>query len=254
MQQLTIKHADFGKRLKNRMDLKGISITELSELTETKYEMVRRYIAGISKPRHDKLVAIAEALNVTASYLDYGTENQAPSKQHGAVGYPTNTVVKKESISTGIKQDVDYSLPPSNSDIENLRYVPVLNLSQAEYLYRTDKLSVVDSFEPVMGSFYTKSLYWVIIEDDSMTPEFKRHDLVLINPDLQPVPSDFVLTSLKDENILVFRRWRPRGYDETTGKPYQQLLAEHDDHPIIDSRYTPFKICGVAIEHKRKLK
>lgn len=254
MQQLTIKHIDFGKRLKNRMILKGMSITELSKLTDTNYEMVRRYIAGISKPRHDKLVAISEALNVTASYLDYGTENQASLTQHDVVGYPTNTVVKKESISTDIKQEVDYNLPPSNNNLENLRYVPVLNFSQAEYLYRTDKLSVVDSFEPVMGSFYAESLYWVMIEDDSMIPEFKRRDLVLIDPDLQPLPSDFVFTSLEDENSLVFRRWRSCGYDETTSNPYQQLLAEHEDYPTIDSRYTPFNICGVAIEHKRKLR
>lgn len=235
----------FAERLKYKMDQQGLSIVDLTELTGISYEMIRRYTIGSAKPRDEKVVMLADALSTTAGYLDYGVET-------GSV--PAQAAIDHSApISDAIIRVGGSSSPSPRGSITSLRYVPVLTLAQAHLFHKTQKVTIADSFDPVMGAFYNDNVYWIMVEDDSMIPEFKRRDHVLIDSDLQAMPSDFVLACV-DEDHLVLRRWRPRGFDETTGKPYEQLLSEHEDYPIIDSRYIPFEVCGVAIERKQRLK
>lgn len=233
--------SDFSKRLLAKMKLQDVSRTKLHKMTGISYEMIRRYVNDDAKPREDKMVLLAQALCTTASYLDYGIDVIDTSQDSKADFNGTN----KTSAAIG---------QSNASNIEGLRYVPVLSFSQAKHLYRTKKVAISNSFEPVIGSFYSDNAYWITIEDDSMNPHFKRRDLVLIDPDLEAEPSDFVLASINDDRELLFRKRRVRGFDESTGKPYEQLVAEHEDYPMIDSRHTKFELCGVAIEYKRRLK
>ena len=46
-------------RLKAVMDEKGVGIPELSKALGITYEMVRRYVMGVAKPREKKLKLIA---------------------------------------------------------------------------------------------------------------------------------------------------------------------------------------------------
>lgn len=239
------KDSDFPKRLRAKMESQGVSKKKLHKMTGISYEMVRRYVNSEATPREEKILLIAEALSTTASYLSYGVEVHELSKS-SEVGFDSGT---QPSCTTN-KNNTDSIV----RNVEDLHYVPVLNFSQAEHLHRTKRIALADSFEPVVGSFYGNNTYWIIIEDDSMKPYFKRRDLVLIDSNLEPSPSDFVLACMNDDKGLLLRRWRPRGFNEMTGKPYEQLVAEHEDYPLIDSRHMEFEVCGVAIEYKRRLK
>ncbi len=135
-----------------------------------------------------------------------------------------------------------------------IRYAPVLNFVQAGTFCQYHDDAIVDEYEPVIGEGYGERVYWVIIEGDSMNPDFMSGELVLIDPDIQPNPADYVLAIKDGEKATTFKKWRPRGFDENTGEEYAQLIPSNPDFPIIDSRYTPFNICGVAIERKQKLR
>lgn len=242
---MMIKHSDFAKRLDEKMRSQGVSKMELHQLTGVSYEMIRRYLSGEAKPREDKVVLIAEALNTTASYLDYGIE-LISTPQGDEVGFDQSFDQNLETLT-----DQDARMVKK---FDNLRYLPVLSISQAGHLHKTNKVAVANSFEPVLGSFYNSSSYWVVIDDDGMKPFFHRRDLVLIDPNLKPNPSDFVLAYVEDKEKMLFRKWRPRGFSEVTGESYDQLIAEHEDYPIIDSRNSKFEVCGVAVELKHRLK
>ena len=130
--------------------------------------------------------------------------------------------------------------------------VPILDksdvLSADEHLPK-DKFGHL----PITADEYSKRLYWLALDDDSMQPTFKTNHLVLINPALTPEPSDYVI-AVDDAEQVLFRRWRDCGFDENTGQNYTQLIALNSDYPTLDSRFTAFKIYGVATEHRVKLK
>lgn len=108
-----------------------------------------------------------------------------------------------------------------------------------------------DVFEPV-NETNNEQLYWLIIDDDAMQPVFKPKHLVLIDPALLPQPGDYVV-GINDDQVL-FRKWRDCGIDGTRGQNYSQLVALNPDFPTLDSRFTEFVVCGVATEHRIKLK
>ncbi|MCC3307500.1 S24 family peptidase [Psychrobacter sanguinis] len=136
--------------------------------------------------------------------------------------------------------------------MDNVRRVPVLNYVQAgEFCHYFDD-AIADTFEIIIGD-YPPHVHWVIIEGLSMTPDFNPGDLILVDPDTQPSPGNYVVAKKAGENAVTFKKWRPRGFDDN-GVEYCELVPLNPDFPTIDSRHTPFTICGVAVEHKKKLK
>lgn len=134
-----------------------------------------------------------------------------------------------------------------------VRYAPVLNYAQAGEFCQYHDDAIANEFEPV-SSDYGERVYWVILNGNSMEPDFHDKELVLIDPDIQPNPSDFVLALKQGEKETTFKKYRPRGFDESTGEEYYHLVPSNPDYPIIDSRFTKFTICGVAVEHKKRLR
>lgn len=154
-------------------------------------------------------------------------------------------------VESGTKTTADNFRVMPNAPV---RYLPVLNFVQAGEFCEYHDDAIANEFEPVFGEGYAENLYWVILEGDSMEPDFKSRELVLINPDLQPNPGDYVIALKKGEKKVTFKMWRPRGFDEKTGEEYWQLIPSNTNYPVIDSRFTPFTVCGVAIERKQKLR
>lgn len=137
---------------------------------------------------------------------------------------------------------------------ESVRYVPLLNFVQAGEFCEYHDDAISNEFRPIFGEGYGENVYWVALEGDSMEPDFKSGELVLIDPDIQPNPADYVVALKAGEKKVTFKMWRPRGFDEKTGEEYSQLIPSNENYPIIDSRFTPFTICGVAVERKQMLR
>ena len=136
--------------------------------------------------------------------------------------------------------------------MDKMRRVPVLNYVEAGEFCEYFDDAIADMFEIIIGD-YPPHVHWVIIEGLSMTPDFNPGDLILVDPDTQPSPGDYVVAKKAGENAVTFKKWRPRGFDDE-GVEYCELVPLNPDFPIIDSRHTPFTVCGVAVEHKKKLK
>ena len=135
-----------------------------------------------------------------------------------------------------------------------VRYAPVLNYVQAGEFCEYHDDAISDEFEPISGDGYSDNVYWIRLQGESMAPDFQSGELVLIDPDMQPNPADYVIALRKGQKRVTFKKWRPRGFDEDTGQEYSQLIPSNPDFPIIDSRFVPFTICGVAIERKQVLR
>jgi len=214
----------FRDRLIYAKDEKGLKQVDLVKATGVSKGTVSNWISGKTTP--DDTVALgdlAKALGVSVDWLVTGRE----SNNHS---FSNVRPVDKHEI----------------------RMAPVLNYVQAGEFCEYFDDAIADRFEPV-STKHPKNSYWVELNGLSMMPDFCPEELVLINPDMQPSPGDYVVAKKAGENAVTFKKWRPRGFDDH-GVEYCELVPLNHDFPIIDSRHIPFTICGVAVEHKKKLK
>ncbi len=87
------------------------------------------------------------------------------------------------------------------------------------------------------------------IRGNSMEPEFREGDRVIVDPAVSPLPGDFVVAKLDDAHEATFKKYRPLG----TGKGAAiELVALNPDWPAlrIDGR-NPGRIVATMIEHHR---
>lgn len=87
------------------------------------------------------------------------------------------------------------------------------------------------------------------IKGDSMTPEFKPGDRVIIDPNVVPQPGDFVVAKNGDDEAT-FKKYRPRGANDR-GDLIFELVPLNEDYPSMRSDITPILIVGTMIEHRK---
>lgn len=86
------------------------------------------------------------------------------------------------------------------------------------------------------------------IEGDSMEPDFKEGDIIIVDPELEPIPGEFVVAK-NGNNEATFKKYRPT-FTDLTGRQHYELVPLNDDYPTINSSDRPLKIIGVMIEHR----
>lgn len=131
------------------------------------------------------------------------------------------------------------------------RKIPVISYVQAgAWTEANDSFSVGDAsdwlitdLEPSPGTFALE------IKGDSMLPEFKPGDRVIIDPEVAPLPGDFVVAKNGD-NEATFKKYRPRGTDGTDRLIFE-LVPLNEDFPSIRSDVTNVVIIGTMIEHRK---
>lgn len=114
---------------------------------------------------------------------------------------------------------------------------------------------IVDSFprggadEYVMGlNIYSKHTFALRIVGNSMEPEFKEGDIVIIDPDVKPSPGDYVVAR-NDEEEATFKKYRPRGI--INGQEIFELVPLNEDYAAMRSDQQPIQIIGTMMEHTR---
>jgi len=89
----------------------------------------------------------------------------------------------------------------------------------------------------------------LIIDGDSMLPDFKTGDKVIIDPCVRPRPGDFVAARCNGDEGT-FKKYRNRGID-TDGREVFELVPLNEDYPTMRSDLMPCEIIGTMVEHRR---
>lgn len=115
---------------------------------------------------------------------------------------------------------------------------------------------VVDNFQPgdaddwlITDLAVSGSTFALEIKGDSMLPEFKPGDRVIIDPEVAPQPGDYVVAK-NGGNDATFKKYRPRGVD-SAGQTVFELAPLNDDFPTIRSDVEPVRIIGTMVEHRK---
>lgn len=131
------------------------------------------------------------------------------------------------------------------------RRIPLISYVQAGHW--TD---VTDSYQPGAGDEYlltdmdvSASTFALEIKGDSMLPEFREGDRVIIDPNVVPQPGDFVVAK-NGEGEATFKKYRPRGINER-GDVIFELVPLNDDYPSLRSDVNHVLVVGTMVEHRK---
>ena len=85
------------------------------------------------------------------------------------------------------------------------------------------------------------------IEDISMEPQFRKRDIIILDPNIEPAEGSYVLVRLAQTGEHLFRLYVPRA------RGAYDLLAENPDYPTvtINAKF-PAEIKGVLVEHRKR--
>jgi SOS-response transcriptional repressor LexA len=131
------------------------------------------------------------------------------------------------------------------------RRIPLVNYVQAGAMREIgDQAWIGDAAEFLLTDLELSSASFALsIKGDSMLPDFREGDRVIIDPEVRPAPGDFVVAKNGGEEAT-FKKYRPRGVNER-GDEIFELVPLNDDYAPMRSDVTPLMIIGTMVEHRR---
>lgn len=131
------------------------------------------------------------------------------------------------------------------------RRIPLVSYVQAGHMTEAvDSYVVGDASEWMLTDLeLSVHAFALRIKGDSMLPEFREGDTVIIDPAVGPLPGDYVVAKNGD-NEATFKKYRPRGINER-GDQVFELVPLNEDYPSIRSDLSHVNIVGTMIEHRR---
>lgn len=136
------------------------------------------------------------------------------------------------------------------ASVKGLKRVPILTYVQAGNWRESIFLPADDyTFTSIDVSNQTFAAHVV---GDSMMDEFRDGDLIVIDTQVKPHPTDFVLAQ-NGKGEITFKKYRSRGLNES-GVEIFDLVPLNPDFPIISSDRQHVEIIGTVVEHRRTFK
>jgi SOS-response transcriptional repressor LexA len=112
-----------------------------------------------------------------------------------------------------------------------------------------DSLSVDAALAQSLG----RHAFALEVHGESMMPEFRPGDRVIVDQDAAVRPGDVVVAKLDREESATLKKYRSRGVDED-GNEVFELVPLNDDYPTLAvNRSNPGKIIGRVVEHRKRM-
>lgn len=152
-----------------------------------------------------------------------------------------------EMLAAGGRTEASNVIPASIGT----RRVPLISYVQAGcWTEASDAATVGDGFEYLLTDLeLSGSAFALEIQGESMLPEFRPGDRVIVDPEIQPQPGDCVV-AMNGGQEATFKKYRPRGIDER-GDTVFELVPLNEDFAPMRSDQTPIRIVGTMMEHRK---
>lgn len=209
---------NMGKRIERLLEQKnGGNQSELARYVGVSPQAVQQWIAGETSPRGKNLEKAADFLGVSPAMLRFGQQTE-PNVAPAPVG--TKRIPLISCVQAGMWTEISDTYAPGDA---------------ADWLLTDLELST--------------SAFALEIKGDSMLPDFRPGDRVIIDPEIAPNPGDFVVAK-NGSNEATFKKYRPRGMNER-GEQVIELVPLNPDFPSLRSDISPISIIGTMVEHRR---
>lgn len=190
-----------GKRIAEGRSALGLSQVELSAVTGFGKTRISNWETGFRTPKLEDAKTLEKCLNIPAPYLLCLNDNKEFPHDSG-------------------KNQREFKSIPIFSEAELLK---VEQLTQLDQYGAENYLPLIKSNEILLeqGAFAFE------LPDNSMAAEFKKNDLVVINPNEKVRHNDTILVKIRGTNEILFRKYF---IDNTnTNNPVIKLIPSHSD-------------------------
>lgn len=156
-------------------------------------------------------------------------------------------------LASAMGQPVDVFLP-NRSNVEEAhpgwRRVPILDYVEAGRWAGYLPAGNEEMRDVVLTDLeHPPSTFAMRLKGDSMEPEFREGDIVVIAPTVAPRPGDLVVA--RDESgSVTFKQYREIGRNEK-GQDVFELIALNPLYPRLRSDVQAITIVGTMVEHRR---
>ncbi|MDH0348722.1 LexA family protein [Aeromonas dhakensis] len=208
------------ERIRELRKKHGLTQQKLGELIGVKKSSISQWENDEHSPSGDNLAQLSKVFGVSAHWLATGKGSPELSNVEPAV------------------------IPQGNR-------VPILSYVQAgNWREMCEQATTFDgNVEYVSaGGEIGPYGFGLWLRGDSMLPQFKEGDLIIVDPDELPQPGDYVVAK-NGSNEATFKKYRPRGIDEN-GQEVFELVPLNDDYPTMHSDRQHIQIIGVMVEHR----
>lgn len=208
----------FGGRLNEARKNKQLSQDSLAKQLGVSKQAVSNWENNQNHPDSKKLHSIGRVLSIDINWLLTGTKKD--------LNLDTGR-------STGAGEVIIYSL----KDISDLE------TAKNDGNIRPSLVSYFDA---------SKSSFAITIEDNSMSPEFIEGDVVIIDPEVSPVPGDKVCALVDGMDDALFRTYKSSGLKLVDNSENSQfsLLPINNNWASINISGNG-KLLGVMVEHRK---
>ncbi len=219
-----------GQRIKQERTSKGLTRKALAELTETlKVSRINNYERGERTPGPEEIKQLAQALEVAPAFLMcLSDDKQGKLSKIPGLGMLVPVLDYKQAANPEpyIKEikSAEYS--------EKLRFIPV---------------------SPNLAERLSANAFALEVKDESMLPEFKLNDILIIEPLLSPNPSDYVVARCSSDDEIVIRKYKQLSVSKAHQK--FELVALNSDWANIEiNENFEIDLIGCVISLNRTIK
>lgn len=212
-------------------------------------QMERLYLAARELRKVQGQSELARALNTSPQAI-HNWESRGVSKQ-GMLLAQRIIGCSASWLETG-KGPMSLSESPSATPVElGAHRIPMISYVQAGvWTEISDPYTSGDADEWLLTALELSDCSFALeIKGDSMLPEFKPGDRVIVDPVIAPQPGDYVVAKNGEEEAT-FKKYRPRGMNER-GDVVFELVPLNEDYPSMRSDLTPIRIVGTMVEHRK---
>lgn len=219
---------EIGARIFQERQAKGLTRKALAELTDDlKPSRINNWERGLRTPGPEEIKQLAKALDVAPAYLMCLTDDKQVKQEFPWLG----------------------------------SLIPLLNSQQAcdpktfIKAIGEDSESNPISFIPLSPEIFQKlgeNAFALRVQDDSMSPELKVGDILIVDPDETIRPGGLVVANIQEMNKTTVRRYKQLSADSSI-QQYELIPSNENWATIRGDEASKHRIIGVVLAFFRSL-
>ncbi len=215
-----------GKRIQTARKAKGLTQVELAKLAgELKQPRINNWERGIRTPGLQEIRQLATVLDVSLGYLMCLDEHPQM--------YPSD------------RNNIGALIPFLNYEQASNPKESIKNIKEKGYDVEVPFIPIEPNLAEIAGDF----AFAVRMNDESMEPELRKNDLLIVCPDFKLKPGNLVLAQIVDNSEIIIRHYKLLSITRTTQN--YELLATNKHWP--DLQADNCKLLGSIIYLHRAL-
>mgnify|MGYP000163756669 CR=1 FL=1 len=218
-----------GQRIQVERKARGLTQAKLAELAGgLKQPRINNWEQGIRTPGPEEIKQLANVLEVSPAFLMCLTDRKQP--------HPLD------------KNYVGALIPLLGPDQLDDPQRWIQSIKEGEYDGEITLMPITVALAKMVG----ENAFALKMEDESMEPELKQYDVLIVNPDAMPKPGNLVVVKSDDNPEVIVRRYKQLSISKST--QLFELLATNKNWPDIQNHeLVGFKILGTVFYLNRQM-